>query len=101
MLVLRSWICAMVRTIVMMSSSTGVMVQLFLAWLDCPKVVGVTPEGPAPSLSWCEGCEDCEAQVAVTRGVGGSQQQAPHQMGRLIGPGTGGLQSVAGPVETQ
>ena len=40
MLFLRSWVCAMVCTIVMMDSSTGVMVRLFLAWLDSPEVVG-------------------------------------------------------------
>ena len=61
MLFLRSWVSAMMRTIILMISSTGVKAQvLFLEWLDCPEV-GVTPEGPASSSSCCEGCEDCEA----------------------------------------
>ena len=47
MLFLRSWVSAMVCTIVMMASSTGVKAwALFLEWLDCPEV-GVIPEAPA------------------------------------------------------
>ena len=51
----------MVHTIVMMVLSTSVMARVFLEWLDHPEVVGMTPEGPASSSSWCEGCKDCEA----------------------------------------
>ena len=47
MLFLRSWVSAIVHTIVMMAPSTGVKAQvLFLEQLDCPEV-GVIPEGPA------------------------------------------------------
>ena len=61
MLFFRSWFSAMVRTIVMMASSTGVKAWvLFLERLDRVQM-GVMPEGPPSSLSCCEGCEDCEA----------------------------------------
>ena len=61
MLFIRSWFLAMVCTIIMMASSTGVKAWvLFLEWLDRVEV-GVTPEGPVFPMSCCEGCDDCEA----------------------------------------
>ena len=46
MLFRRSWFCAILLTMVMMASSTGVMVLFLLVWLDRPEVVGVIPDGP-------------------------------------------------------
>ena len=57
-----SWFSFMVCTIDIMASSTGLKdLSLFLERLDRLHV-RVMPEGPASSLSCCEGCDVCEAR---------------------------------------
>ena len=98
MLFFRSWFSAMVCTIVMVASSTGVKARvLFVEWLERVEV-GVMPEGPASSSSCCEGCEDCEACGGYD--AWGSAASSSSEGAVSSSSGVWGAASVDGPVET-
>ena len=84
----RSWFSFMVRTIDMMTSSTGLKdLSLFLEWLD-ELDVGVMPEGSASSSSCCEGCEVCEVRGGCDAvGSAGSSSEAAVSSTSVAGGG--------------